>query len=239
MPMNSSPYATSIATNQTYNGANNSTGGYSNQNLWSQLGNGNQPWNTATFLGQNGFHAGPKAPNAFTSNGQGANADMYYSQGPQGQGWYQVMEPGQKAVAEQQYFTNQFNQNMPNLQNQMGAQFGQQVNQQMGGQLQQANSSNASRGMAYGGVGQGTQNAVRASAAGQAASGQNQINQGLLAEQSQVNSGAIQSGINYQQQQLAMQQQIYGQALQNLQAENSGTQGALQTAAMIGAIALL
>lgn len=193
--------------------------------------NSAQPW-TYTYQGTS-------SPGAQEGLAPMQAGNEHLQNGPSGYGWYQTNTPAQNALGAQQYFTNQFNQNMGTMQNQMGNQMAGQVGAQADQSVQAARSHNASRGLLYGGVNAGQEAGIRGNAAAQTAQGQSNINQGLLQEQSQLNAGAIQSGINYQQTQQQMQQALYQNAAQGLATDTAATNGLLQAAGTVAMVAML
>lgn len=123
--------------------------------------------------------------------------------------------------------SNQYTQNLPNLQNQMGNQARQNINQQTGNSIQGNRSSNASRGMLYGGINQGQESGMRASGAAQSAQAQSNINANTTAMQQGLQQNAINTGLAINQNQQQIQNDIYQEALAQMQAAGSVFKGGM------------
>lgn len=213
---------------------------YSGANA-SSLYNPNTPWNAPTFV--SGSRAGgpgnmqDQKEGAVDWNG-GSNNGIYWSDtGPGGAGYYQTNNPGQNALAKQQYFTNQFNENIPQMANDLYSQAGSQLSTKMNQGIRSVKQSNSGRGLLYGGINQGQEHGVRANAAGEMASAKSNINQGLISAGQSMQSNTVQSGVSYQQMQQALNNAIYENAMSKLNGDTAMTNSLIGSAATIGGYA--
>lgn len=153
-------------------------------------------------LGSNLLNGGrpPSAPNG--SNGSNANLS--------------AVQQAQLANAQS------FRQNIPNTEAQLGSQLAQQTNNQMGNAISQTRSNNSARGLLYGGVNAGQEQGIRNQAASNLAQGQSNINANTQNAAFQLDQEAANTGFGIQQSQQAIQNDIYSQALANMNAASSG-----------------
>jgi len=169
-----------------------------------------------------------------------APANSFFVQGgPQGSGYYQAPSQTEALQGAQQYFANQFQQNIPTLENQMYSNLAQGVNANMNQGIQSARASNAGRGLLYGGVNAANEQAIRANASNQLAQGRQNINTSVLNEGQQLMNNAVSTGIGIQQQQQQMQNAVYQQAMASMNAQNQAIGGLLSAGGLIGAAALI
>lgn len=167
---------------------------------------------------------------------------------PATQGMWGMMEPGAspdapgvnpnlaKVQQAQVGAYNQFTQNMPQMQNQMGNQARAGFNQQAGTQIQRNRATNSSRGLLYGGINQGQEAGIRGQAAVKSANAQGTINAGLLNSQSQLQGNAVNTGLAINQNQQQIQNDIYQQALAQMQASAGMFGSAMGSVGKVGGL---
>lgn len=130
---------------------------------------------------------------------------------------------------QQQTNATNFRNNIPQMEQSMGEQLKSQANQMMGQGMSQINNSNNARGMGYGGVNQGQQQKLRAQTQSGVAQGQSNINAGLQNAANTLDAEAVNTGVGIQQTQQSIQNQIYSQAMTQMNANNSMVGGFLET----------
>lgn len=129
----------------------------------------------------------------------------------------------------------QFRQGLPGLERDMDTQLKGGITNQLRQGLQATRANNSARGLAYGGVNQGQEQQLRASAQNRAAQGFSQIHSGLLNEANLMDQGAIANGVAIQQQQQQIQNTIYQNAMASMNAQNQ----IFGSAASVGLLAAL
>lgn len=182
---------------------------------------------------------------SFETTAMGNNADYsrvgwnYDANGYKGAGFYKAASPSSDSqmLGEQQYYTNQFNQNIPQLENQMGNQAASSISAKTDQNVQNTRQNNSSRGMLYSGINQGQEQGQRVQGAQQTAQARSGINSGLISAGQNMQSNAISTGVSYQQMQQQLYNSIYGQAMQSLNSDTAMTNSVVGSAATIGAIA--
>lgn len=167
---------------------------------------------------------------------------------PATQGMWNMMEPGAspdapgvnpnlaKVQQAQVGAYNQFTKNIPTMQNQMGNQARQGFNQQAGAQIQRNRSTNSGRGLLYGGINQGQEAGIHGQAATKSANAQGSINAGLLNTQSQLQGNAVNTGLSIQQNQQQIQDDIYQQAIAQMQASSGMFGSAMGSIGKVGGL---
>jgi hypothetical protein len=137
---------------------------------------------------------------------------------------------------QQQTNATNFRNNIPQMEQSMGEQLKASANQTMGQQLGGLGSYNSSRGMGYGGVNQGQQQRVRSAAQSGVAQGQSNINAGLQNAANTLDAEAVNTGLGIQQTQQSIQNNIYSQAMTQMNANNSMVGGFLGTGLLAGLV---
>ncbi len=174
------------------------------------------PWDKLNFAGTvkpelfgRGNRKGP------LKEGDGATAQDghfgTYMNGDHGMGVYVGYSPAQ----QQAMAAHEFRENIPGLSNQMGNQLAGQVGGQVDQGIKQTQQADSRRGLLYGGMHAGNEQKVRGAGAAQVAQGRSDINKGLLEQADKIDSSAINTGLQIQQQQQAMQDAIYAQAMKS------------------------
>lgn len=199
--------------------------------------NKDQPWMKQNFLGQAKLSKrnGPMQEGKMYTAASGLNG--VYKQGEQGWGLYADQGDPEKLMGQQQFYADKFNQNIPNMANEMQGQAAADINGRMTQGIKNVQQSNSARGLLYGGVNAGQEQRVRAQAAGDLAHAKSNINQGLISAGQNMRSNAISTGVSYQQMQQALNNAIYSNAIAKLNGDSSMTNSLLSSAATIGGIA--
>ena len=162
----------------------------------------------------------------------GEQAGSRWSYSPSGGGW--VLYGGASNPLQQQQFqAMDFRANAPQMQNTLYNQLSADVNQAAGQGIRAVKQKNSSRGLLYGGINAGNEQGVRATASGQLAKGRSAINQGVMETADQIEQGAINTGLQIQNQQQQMQNAIYANAIARMNADNSQTAGLLSAGGMV------
>lgn len=202
--------------------ANNVTQGV--QHLGSDIQN-----NPGAYLGAGAF--GP----AGAVGGSLIDASMKKPDQPTAPG----VDPGLASTLQaQQQNAQQFRSNLGTNEAAAGQNLAVNANQQLNKNLQAQTSSDNSRGLLYGGINEGHNQAQRASSATQLAQGRESINDNYQTAANQMDAAAVGTGVAVQQSQQAVQDQIYNQALMNMANQNKAF-GSLATAGgMAGGMAL-
>lgn len=141
----------------------------------------------------------------------------------------------QQTLAAQQQYAQQFRQALPQIQNNMQGQLAQQANQGMQQNLQTTRTNNSSRGLLYGGINAGQEGQDRAKAQKGLINADSALNSGLQSEANSLDQAATQTGVGIQQQQQAMQNSVY----QNAMAQMAGQNQMLGSMGSAAALALL
>lgn len=195
--------------------------------------NKDAPWKKATdFVSRSRFQMGAADESGMKDMGYG-----WDERGPQGQGYYKGPNQQEELLQQQQYYADQFNQNIPQMSNQLYNQAGGAISNNMDQGIKNVRQQNSSRGLLYGGVNAGQEGSVRAKGASDMASTKSNINQGLIETGQNMRSSAISSGVSYQQMQQALNNAVYQNAMSKLNQDNAMTSGIIGNAATIGAIA--
>ncbi len=143
------------------------------------------------------------------------------------------MSPGlQQTLANQQAYAKSFRGDLPQITNTMQGRMAQQANQGLQNNLRQTRTSNASRGLLYGGVNAGQEGQQRASAQRGLISADSALNTGLQNEANSLDQAAMQTGVGIQQQQQAMQNSVYQNAMAQMAGQNQIAGSALSAATM-------
>lgn len=153
---------------------------------------------------------------------------------PDAPGADQDLEAIKKAQKEQ---AKQFRAGLPQMQKQLGERIAQANNEQLSGALKDVDRSTNARGLLYGGINQGARGAERADASKRTAEARLSINKQLVDQANQMESAAISTGLQVQQSQQAIQDQIYNQALTNMMQRNQMFGSVLGAAGMAGGMA--
>lgn len=122
-----------------------------------------------------------------------------------------------------------FRKNIPSMEQSMSNDVRQTANNQLGQTMKSINNNTNSRGLLYSGINQGMKGGARAQTAsnvGQATSG---INAGLENAANTLDAQAVETGVGIQQTQQSIQNQIYSQAMTQMNANNSMFGSALGT----------
>jgi len=189
-----------------------------------------QPYNTLVYdpRATQIYGWGKSANNKYIENG-----GQWYDNGAQGAGYYRPQNSQELAQSAQQYFANQFRQNIPQTENTLYNQMASGVNQSMNQGIKNVQQNNSRRGLLYGGVNAGQEGAVRAGAASQLAEGRSNINSSVENAANNMDQTAIDTGIAIQQQQQQMQNAIYADAMAKMNM-NNGLLGGVASAAGMG-----
>jgi hypothetical protein len=139
---------------------------------------------------------------------------------------------------QQAAYATQFNQNLPQLQQQTASQLGQQAAAKNTGQMSQAKSSDSARGLGYGGIAEGTQAQIGAQNTAGLMNSINQSNTNLQNAGNTLNAQALETGVGIQQTQQSIQNQVYQQALAQQNANNTITGSAMGTGILAGMLFL-
>lgn len=126
----------------------------------------------------------------------------------------------------------QFRSNLPTLKNNMSEGLRVNQNQNMSGQLGQAKESQNRRGLLYGGMAQGQNAGIRSNAASNLAGAISQSNNALENAANTLDAQAIDTAHGIQQNQQAIQDNIYAQAQARLNGQNSMIGNLASTAAL-------
>jgi len=130
-------------------------------------------------------------------------------------------------------YAKDFRGQLPELQSKMSSQLTQDVGRNLQQDLRGSRSTASARGLLYGGVQQGKEARQRAAAQKGLMSGISNINMGLQDAANYMDASAIQSGVNMQAQQQALQNLIY----QNAMARQAGQNQIIGSAASAGMLA--
>jgi hypothetical protein len=141
-----------------------------------------------------------------------------YNEAPSAPG----VDPNLQSLKDKQsQNAQQFRQNIPGMEQTMGNQIKKRGQQNLGQNLNYTKSYNSGRGLLYGGINQGQMQGQRAASAQNVASGINTVNTGLENAANQLDAQAIETGVGIQQNQQAIQNQLYSQAMAQQNANNS------------------
>jgi hypothetical protein len=132
----------------------------------------------------------------------------------------------------------QFRQNLGSNEQKAFENFGQAQNQSMNQNLHNVNQSNSARGLLYGGVNQGQQQAVRAQGQVALAKGRASINDQYNQAANQMDASAVGNGVAVQQYQQGIQDQIYNQALMQMMSQNAAFGSLMGAGGMAAGLAL-
>lgn len=149
---------------------------------------------------------------------------------------------GQDSQAEalrkkQQDYAKEFRSNIPGMEGSMSNALKGNNSRNMYSNLDQVDQDSSRRGLLYGGLAAGREGGVRAKAQGALGEGLAGIHQGLLNAADTLDAQAIQTGLGIQQNQQAIQNQIYQQAMAANNANNSMVGSMVGTIATIAALA--
>ena len=147
--------------------------------------------------------------------------------------------PQEKLQKSQLAQQKEFQQNIPQMQKQMGDQLRSQYNTQLQGNMKSIQASNQRRGMAYGGLNYGQQQGEAAREQANLATGLGNINTGLENANQQMMQQALQTGVGIQSTNQQIQNQLYSQEMARLQAQNSMTGNIMGTMASMGLMAAM
>lgn len=132
------------------------------------------------------------------------------------------VDPGLSAVQQQQQQqAQQFRANLPQNENTAYSDLAQASGANTNQAVRQAGSSNSARGLLYGGVNQGQQQGIRANNQVNLAKGKSDINNQYETEANKMDAAAVGTGVAIQQTQQSVQDQIYKQALLNMNNQNN------------------
>lgn len=179
-------------------------GGTKTYNIENYTPNASQPYLNPSFRGAYNGHTAAD-PNLSLMRDQQGNL-----------GWYRKPTAANNEsvmLGAKQFYANQFQQNIPGMESKLGYELGNNISDQMNHGIKNLDQSNSRRGLLYGGVNAGGEGAIRAQAAGQMARGRSSINKGLLDASNKMNAGTIDFGVQIQQQQQAIQDSLYRQAM--------------------------
>jgi hypothetical protein len=132
----------------------------------------------------------------------------------------------------------QFRQNLGSNEQKAFENFGQAQNKSMNQDLHNVNQSNSARGLLYGGVNQGQQQAVRAQGQVNLAKGRASINDQYNQAANQMDASAVGNGVAVQQYQQGIQDQIYNQALMQMMSKNAAFGSLMSAGGMAAGMAL-
>lgn len=131
-----------------------------------------------------------------------------------------VNQDARDIQAAQQQYAQDFRAQLPGMKNQMSTQLQSDAQSQLKDDLAAGRSSASSRGLLYGGIQQGNEGKQRQQAQRGLIGGISNMNMGLDDAANQMDSAAAQTGINMQQQQQAMQNTIYQNAMAQMNSQN-------------------
>lgn len=215
--------------------------GYVSSLAQNMMGGGSSPGQTAQPQGP----ATPYATQQFTASNYDDSAmdpthvnGTFNANGAQGSGYYNDLSNAQIGLNQQQYYANQFRNNIPSLENTMGNQMANTVGGQMDQGIKQTQQTDSSRGLLYGGIHAGDEQQVRNAASGQLAQGRSNINAGINQAANTMDNQAVQTGVQIQQQQQQMQDQIYANAMASMAGKQAGVSGLFQAGGMAAGMAL-
>lgn len=129
-----------------------------------------------------------------------------------------------------------FRTNLPGMKSQMTQDLRQTSNAQLSNDLGTIQNNNSARGLLYGGVNQGQKAGQRANSQIKLASGIGAINSGLDNAANTLDAQAIETGVGIQQTQQAIQNQLYSQAMTQMNANNSMIGSAVGTGLLLAMI---
>lgn len=129
-------------------------------------------------------------------------------------------EATQNVLAGQQAQYNEFQQNMPRMQQEISEGLMKRSVRDIAQGQRSATERMSARGLGYGGLAQSQREQVQAQGQQNLANNMAQANQGLLGLGNQIQSGAIQTGLGLQSNLQDYQNSIYQQALARQQAQN-------------------
>jgi hypothetical protein len=123
-------------------------------------------------------------------------------------------------LTAQQRAAKDFRDSMSNNEESAYSNLSSATNQDLGQNLKNVNQSNNARGLLYGGINQGMRAQQRGQAGYKLAQGRAQINDAYENAANQMDSAAVNTGMMVQQNQQAIQDQIYQQALTTMMNRN-------------------
>jgi hypothetical protein len=132
----------------------------------------------------------------------------------------------------------QFRQNLGTNEQKAFETFGQAQNRSMNRDLHTVNQNNSARGLLYGGINQGQQQAVRAQGQVDLAKGRASINNQYNQAANQMDAAAVGNGVAVQQYQQGIQDQIYNQALMQMMNKNAAFGSLMNAGGMAAGMAL-
>lgn len=127
----------------------------------------------------------------------------------------------QKFQEKQTQNASDFRANLPKLQEQQAGLLKEQANNQMSGQLKAIKERASSRGLGYGGLAEGAQAGVRNANQGALSSALSTSNANLANAADTLDAQAVQTGLGVQQNQQALQNLTYQQAMADYQQKNN------------------
>jgi hypothetical protein len=158
---------------------------------------------------------------------------VWYDNGSNGAGFYRPQTTEELAKSSQDYFANQYRQNISKNENDLYNQLATSATGQMNQGIKQIQQNNSSRGLLYGGVNAGQEGALRANTAAGLASGKASINSQVESTANQIDQNSINNGLALQQQQQQMQNAIYANAMAQMNAQNGLFSGLLSAGGMV------
>lgn len=136
--------------------------------------------------------------------------------------------------ADQQKQADEFATNAPSLKNQIYSDVQHKARQNLAGDLASSRQNYNNRGLLFSGIRQGTDMGLQSQESQGLAKAKTGISTNIDAQARQMQYNAIDSGLQAQKSQQAIQDEIYGNAMNQMQMRNQGIAGIASGAAQIG-----